>query len=151
MQRLAVQVPATGHLRPHDGGNLSGVELLDRPRGRDARAVDDAPQSATADSDTFEERRHVARRRDIDRFDLFIMAPDGTNLERLTIRAGDNERPSWSPNGQLVVFHSNRTKGRDVKGVPSLFVMNRDGSAQRPLNTGLYESQTPCWGPPTDQ
>lgn len=88
--------------------------------------------------------------RDIDRFDLFVMSMDGTNLERLTIRAGDNERPSFSPNGQLIVFQSNRTKGRDVKGVPQLYVMNRDGSAQRQLNTGLYEAQTPCWGPPLE-
>lgn len=88
--------------------------------------------------------------RDIDRFDLFMMSPDGTSLERLTIRSGDNERPSWSPNGQLVAFQSNRTKGRDVKGVPQLFVMNRDGSAQRPLVTGLYEAQTPSWGPPLE-
>lgn len=85
--------------------------------------------------------------RDIDRFDLFMMNPDGTQLERLTIRAGDNERPSWSPNGQLLVFQSNRTKGRDVKSVYQLYVMNRDGSGQRPLHTGLYETETPSWSP----
>jgi TolB protein len=85
--------------------------------------------------------------KDIDRFDLFMMDPDGRNLERLTIRAGDNERPSWSPNGHLLVFQSNRTDGRDVKGPVQLFVMSRDGSAQRPLSVGLYEAQTPSWGP----
>jgi TolB protein len=88
--------------------------------------------------------------RDIDRFDLFVMNPDGTNLERLTIRAGDNERPSFSPNGQMIVFHSNRTQGRDVKGTAQLYVMNRDGSGQRQLNTGLYEASTPHWGPPME-
>lgn len=88
--------------------------------------------------------------RDTDRFDLFMVNPDGTNMERLTIRAGDNERPSWSPNGQMIVYHSNRTQGRDVKSVAQLYVMNRDGSAQRQLATGLYESQTPQWGPPQE-
>jgi TolB protein len=88
--------------------------------------------------------------KDIDRFDLFMMNPDGTNLERLTIRAGDNERPSFAPNGQMVVFHSSRTQGRDVKGSPQLYVMNRDGSSQRQLSTGLYEATTPQWGPPVE-
>jgi TolB protein len=85
--------------------------------------------------------------REIDRFDLFIMNPDGTKLERLTLRAGDNERPWFSPNGQNIVFMSNRTNGQNVKTVHQLFMMNRDGSNQRQLITGLYEAQTPCWGP----
>jgi TolB protein len=85
--------------------------------------------------------------REIDRFDLFMMNPDGTKLERLTLRAGDNERPWFSPNGQNLVFMSNRTNGQNVKGVHQLYVMNRDGSNQRQLMTGLYEAQTPCWGP----
>jgi TolB protein len=88
--------------------------------------------------------------RDIDRFDLFMMNPDGTQLERLTIRSGDNERPSFAPNGQLIAFQSNRTDGRDVKGVAQLWIMNRDGSSQRQLQTGLYEAQQPTWGPPMD-
>lgn len=86
--------------------------------------------------------------RDIDRFDLFMMSPDGTALERLTIRSGDNEHPSWSPNGQMLLFESSRTPDRgDVKGVRHLYVMNRDGSAQRPLNTGLFHTESPIWGP----
>jgi TolB protein len=85
--------------------------------------------------------------KEIDRFDLFMMNPDGTKLERLTLRAGDNERPWFSPNGQNIVFMSNRTNGQNVKTVHQLFIMNRDGGNQRQLITGLYEAQTPCWGP----
>lgn len=85
--------------------------------------------------------------KEIDRFDLFMMNPDGTKLERLTLRTGDNERPWFSPNGQNIVFMSNRTNGQNVKSVHQLYIMNRDGSNQRQLSTGLYEAQTPCWGP----
>jgi TolB protein len=85
--------------------------------------------------------------RDIDRFDLFMMNPDGTNLERLTLRAGDNERPTWAPNGQMIMFQSNRVDNGPGKGVNQLWIMNRDGSQQRRINTGLYEAQTPIWGP----
>lgn len=85
--------------------------------------------------------------KEIDRFDLFLVNPDGTKLERLTLRTGDNERPWFSPNGQNIVFMSNRTNGQNVKSVHQLYMMNRDGSNQRALNTGLYEAQTPSWGP----
>ena len=85
--------------------------------------------------------------KDIDRFDLFMMNPDGTQLERLTIRTGDNERPSWAPNGQLVVFQSNRVPGQNVRGINQLWIMNRDGGSQRILTTGIYEATQPAWGP----
>lgn len=83
--------------------------------------------------------------KDIDRYDIFIMNPDGSKLERLTLKTGDNESPSWSPNGQLIVFQSNRIGESNRKGVPSLFMMNRDGSSQRKIDVPLYEVQTPAW------
>lgn len=85
--------------------------------------------------------------RDIGRFDLFLMNHDGTKLERLTIKSGDNESPSWSPNGQLIMFHSNRVGDSNYKGRSQLHIMNRDGSNQRLIKTGLYQAQTPRWGP----
>ena len=86
--------------------------------------------------------------KDINRFDMFMMNPDGTLLERLTLRAGDNERPSWAPNGQLIVFQSSRGPSlEDIKGTPHLYIMNRDGSGQKILDTGLFEAQQPAWGP----
>ena len=83
--------------------------------------------------------------KEINRYDIFMMNHDGKNLERLTLKTGDNESPSFSPNGQLVVFQSNRVGQSDQKGRPKLWVMARDGSGQRELPTGLYEAQTPSW------
>jgi len=83
--------------------------------------------------------------KDINRYDIFTMAYNGKNLERLTLKTGDNESPTFAPNGQMIAFQSNRVGGRDVKGAPQLWVMSRDGSGQRRINTGLYEAQTPSW------
>lgn len=83
--------------------------------------------------------------KDIDRYDLFLMNPDGTKLERLTLKTGDNESPTWSPNGQLIMFQSNRKGSSNVKGRSGLYIMQRDGSNQRKLNIDLYESYTPTW------
>jgi len=83
--------------------------------------------------------------KDIDRFDLFMMNPDGTAMERLTIRLGNNESPSWAPNGQLIVFHSDRVGSQDKRDVPQLYIMHRDGGSQRRIDVGLYDAQTPSW------
>lgn len=85
--------------------------------------------------------------REIDRFDIFMMDVDGKHLERLTLKTADNESPSWSPHGQLLVFHSNRVGNSNVKRVPALYLMRRDGSGQRKIALPLYSAQSPKWGP----
>ena len=84
--------------------------------------------------------------KDIDRWDIFMMNADGSNLERLTLKSGDNESPSFSPNGQLIVYQSNRLGTGNGKGNDTLWMMNRDGSNQHRLDlVGLYDAQTPQW------
>ena len=76
-------------------------------------------------------------------FDIFIMNADGSNLERLTLGPGDNESPAWTANGQLIVFHSNRIKGRSVKAGYQLYIMDKEGKEQVQIQTGLYEAKSP--------
>lgn len=87
--------------------------------------------------------------KEIDRWDIFLVRPDDIKLklDRLTLKAGDNEHPSWAPNGQMLVFQSDR-RGGDAKGQKQIWVMNRDGGSQRPIQTTLFEATTPVWGPP---
>lgn len=47
--------------------------------------------------------------------------------------------PSWSPNGQQLVFWSSRT------GQAQLWIMNADGSAQRHLHQSQYNDWDPVW------
>lgn len=85
--------------------------------------------------------------KDINRFDLFIMNNDGTKMERLTLNAGDNKSPSFSPNGQMLVFHSSRVGTPSDRGRNQLYVMNADSTDQRAIYTGLYDAEDPKWGP----
>jgi len=73
-------------------------------------------------------------------FDLFTVNVDTGKVTRLTQDQGDNEEPTFSPNGRLIIFSSGRT------GTSRLFVMNSDGSNQLPLpmESGTYS--TPDWG-----
>jgi TolB protein len=86
--------------------------------------------------------------RDIDRYDIFIVNPDGTGLERLTLDQGDNEKPSWSPDGRFLLFQSNRAPaGRGKARGYRLWVMNRDGGNQIPLQIPFFDVTMPAWGP----
>ena len=75
-----------------------------------------------------------------DETDICLIRPDGTGLKRLTRRQGRNSRPGFSPDGQLIVFASDRD------GPRRLFIMNLDGSNPRPLLPDFSRPQSqPVW------
>ena len=57
--------------------------------------------------------------------DLYVMNPDGSDLQRITRTAGSEGNFVWINEGKQIAF----TYG--VDGVPQLFVMNADGSARK--------------------
>lgn len=78
--------------------------------------------------------------------EIYVINADGTELTQLTDSQGPDEDPSWSPDGSQIVFHSARAgSGSD------LYVMNADGSNQRPLgakrNKAASRNTLPKWSP----
>jgi TolB protein len=73
-------------------------------------------------------------------FDIATSSPSGDDVVMLTFGQGSNENPSWSPDGLRIVFTSDRT------GTKRLYIMNGDGSNQRPL-TRKGQSFSPAWAP----
>jgi len=59
---------------------------------------------------------------------------------QLTMNAGDNEDPSWSPDGSMLTFTSNRRGG-----VSRIFVMNASGTDQRQLVRIKGRQSQPDW------
>ena len=53
-----------------------------------------------------------------------------------------DKHPSWSPDGQQIVFESNRD------GQHRLWLMNADGSNQRPLTDPILAAHAPVSAPP---
>jgi TolB protein len=77
-------------------------------------------------------------------FDIFIMNPDGSTIERLTKGQGCNEDPNFSPEGNFLTFSSNRTGARNI------YAMNIDGTFVKRLTFGLGNCTSPKWSnPPT--
>ena len=74
-----------------------------------------------------------------DHFDIYsIEALTGVE-RRLTWGTGDSENPAWAPDGRSILFASNR------RGKYELYVMQADGTEQRPVFTNNGQSFTPHW------
>ncbi len=79
-------------------------------------------------------------------FDLevYTIAPDGTNLTRLTSEPGDDIFPAWSPDGTRIAFLSSRA------GNDEIFVMGADGSNPTNLTRNPGLDVLPAWSPTSD-
>jgi len=77
---------------------------------------------------------HRRYRWDFDKhMDIFEANPDGTELKRLTDSPGYDAEGSYSPDGRLIVFTSNRGAQPDHPGQCELYIMDADGSHVRKL------------------
>jgi len=76
--------------------------------------------------------------------EIYLMSPDGTNLQRLTDNTATDVFAALSPDGKKIVFDSNRNR---VEGEPfntsDLFVMNADGTEQMFLTRGSSAAWSP--------
>lgn len=80
------------------------------------------------------------RQGDAESTDLYEMNADGTGVRQLT-RDGASSDGSWSPDGKLIVFWSDRDLASGI------FVMNADGSTARHLTTDFDAAWHPDWSP----
>lgn len=62
--------------------------------------------------------------------DIYVMAADGSNVQRLTHAAGWDGSPAWSGDGRSLFFYSRRDAG------PGIYRMNVDGSDQKQIVSG---------------
>jgi TolB protein len=75
-------------------------------------------------------------------FDIFSITADGAKIERFTKNEGNNEDPSFSPDGSMIAFSSNRANKEKA-----IYVMNADGTNVRRLTFGLGNCSGSKWSP----
>ena len=71
---------------------------------------------------------------------VFIVNPDGTGLTQLTSQ-GNNEDPSFSPDGRFIAFSSDRD------GVKGVYIMRANGESQRRITPRNLRTYGPRWSP----
>jgi Tol biopolymer transport system component len=79
-------------------------------------------------------------------WDIFVMNVDGTQQIQLTDDPGNELEPSWSPDGEKIVFISD-SNGPDF----DIYVMNLDGSNVTQLTDDSANEFGPVWSPDAKQ
>jgi Tol biopolymer transport system component len=77
--------------------------------------------------------------------DIFTMDLDGANQTRLTTNPAYDDQPKWSPDGNKIVFMSNRDGNFEI------YSMNADGSNQTRLTNNPAADGFPAWSPDGDK
>jgi dipeptidyl aminopeptidase/acylaminoacyl peptidase len=79
---------------------------------------------------------------------LFVVPADGS-AEATQLTSGDFEdsHPSWSPDGERIVFVSSRGEDWDLEPVSHLYTVSPDGGEPRQLTSGENAYSRPAWSP----
>ena len=80
--------------------------------------------------------------------EIYVMDADGGNQQNLTNDPNDDWSPSWSPDGERIVFSSNRDGNRDGnRNNYEIYVMDADGNNQQRLTDNDFYDSAPSWSP----
>ena len=76
--------------------------------------------------------------------ELYIMNSDGSNVRKFTDSPGEDWTPSWSPDGEAIVFASRR-----INGSWDLFIKSVISESELPtqLTSDLSDNWLPAWSP----
>ena len=81
-------------------------------------------------------------------YEIYVMDADGGNPQNLTNDPNDDSLPSWSPDGERIVFASDRDGNRDGNRENyEIYVMDADGNNQRRLTNNRVDDASPSWSP----
>jgi len=79
------------------------------------------------------------------RFDIFKIKKDGSQIYRLTKNFGSNEEPSFSPDGEFIAFSSLKLRRRKTSSVQNIYIMDRDGGLEGQITKNIGHCTTPRW------
>lgn len=91
----------------------------------------------------FDGRGYVDRRSHI----FIIDIPSETGERQLTDGEYDDLTPTWSPDGAIIAFISNRTPNRDLNFAADIWTVIPDSGVLACLTDGTLSASSPAWSP----
>ncbi len=76
-------------------------------------------------------------------FHIWLMKPDGTELQQLTTGHGDDREPRFSPDGKTVAFSSDRA----FQGSYDLWTVDVASGKLKQITSSEHEEYEPTWSP----
>lgn len=77
--------------------------------------------------------------------DIYLTNLDGTNVVNITNEAGDDTRPTWSPDGSRLAYTCLRQPDGSIAAPQRICIRNPDGTGFEVLSKGLEEDFGPSW------
>jgi TolB protein len=124
--------------------NGSGVRRLTNDPG-----FDDSPAISPDGSQVaFLTARHDPKPRFPNlKYEIYVIDSDGSNLHRLTTTDAAEDHPSWSPEGQKIIFDADY----DGDGFYEIYTIDSDGSNLTRLTSNAANDQFADWSPDETQ
>ncbi len=135
------------------GNDATGPQLFSSDlQGGQVRQLTDSEGDKSGAVRSRDGKRIAFAWRPAGQWEIWVMDDDGGNETRLVTGAGDNIPSSWSPDGNQILFTSNRNGG----GGFEIYVVDADGSNERRLTTTVSGfpvpmSASPDWSPDGSQ
>ncbi len=88
---------------------------------------------------------HVHARHGWSTYEIYVMNADGSNSRNVTNNPFSDRSPSWSPDGQRIVFTSARDEANPQNS--EIYVMDADGNNLQRLTENVGDDRDPSWSP----